>query len=74
MKWYLIFGLLLFSCQSKNYTYEIHKTLYYNDKPYEGVWYTDSIDFLGDTVFYKNSDGSRIKISPPYILIDKTKI
>jgi len=32
----------------------------------DAVWYSDTLGFDYDTVYYKNSDGSVVRISPPY--------
>jgi hypothetical protein len=34
------------------------------------IWYTDTINFDGHTIFYYNSDGSQVRINPPYNIID----
>jgi hypothetical protein len=39
---------------------------------HDAIWYTDTISFDGDTIYYFNSDGSEVRIYPPYILIDNT--
>lgn len=72
-----IISLLLFSCERKNYKYEIHGNIYL--KTVEGtyvkhpaIWLTDTISFDGDTIYYENTDGSKVRIMPPYILKDKT--
>ena len=66
--------LLSFSCTKKEYRYEIHGKIYVPTSGLSGlhdaVWYADSIDYSGDTLFYINSDGTRVNIRPPYKLID----
>ena len=39
---------------------------------HDAIWYTDTISFDGDTIYYFNSDGSEVRIYPPFILIDHT--
>ena len=39
---------------------------------HDAIWYTDTISFDGDTAYYFNSDGSEVRIYPPYVLIDKS--
>jgi hypothetical protein len=73
MKKFLFIGLILLSCTKKEYKYEIHKIIDVNDTTVNAIWYTDTIQMLGDTIFYVNSDSSSVKICPPYFLIDKTK-
>ena len=33
---------------------------------HDAIWYTDTIYYQNDTVCYDNSDGSTVKIAPPY--------
>lgn len=72
-----LISLLLFSCERKNYRYEIHGNIYLktNEGKYvkhPAIWITDTISFDGDTIYYENSDGSIVRIMPPYILKDNT--
>lgn len=75
----LIFALviILVSCNKKDYRYEIRGKVYVPtsgiNPVHDAVWYTDSINFNGDTIYYFNSDGSKVKINPPYVLIDHSK-
>ena len=66
--------LLTFSCSKKEYRYEIHGKIYIPtsgiNPVHDAIWYTDTISFDGDTIYYFNSDGSEVRIKPPYILID----
>ncbi len=68
--------LFTFSCNKKKYRYEIHGKVYVptsgSSGMYDAIWLTDTISFDGDTAYYFNSDGSEVRIYPPYILIDKT--
>jgi hypothetical protein len=68
--------LILFSCNRKEYKYEIHGKVYVPttglNPMHDAIWYTDTISFDGDTLYYFNSDGSEVRINPPYILIDKS--
>ena len=76
MKKILLIGLLLFSCTKKEYRYEIKGKVYVptsgTNPMHDAIWYTDTISFDGDTLYYFNSDGSEVRINPPYILIDHT--
>ena len=75
----LLFVLLILSssCVKKEYRYEIHGKVYvptYGPNPiHNAIWYTDSISYKGDTIYYFNSDGSKVQINPPYFLIDHLK-
>ena len=70
-------GMVLFSCNRKEYKYEIHGKVYVPtsgvNPMHDAIWYTDTIKFDGDTIFYFNSDGSEVRIKPPYILKDNSK-
>ena len=71
----LLLSILLFSsCGKKEYRYEIRGKVYVPtsglNPMHDATWFTDSIDFDGDTIYYFNSDGSEVKIRPPFILID----
>jgi len=74
MKKILLISLLLFSCNKKEYRYEIKGKVYVptsgTNPMHDAIWYTDTIGFDGDTLYYFNSDGSEVRINPPYILID----
>jgi hypothetical protein len=74
MKKLLLISLLLFSCTKKEYRYEIKGQVYVPtsgvNPMHDAIWYTDTINFDGDTLYYFNSDGSEVRITPPYILID----
>ena len=68
---------MIFSCVTKEYKYEIHGKVYIPtsglDPMHDAIWYTDRISFNGDTLYYFNSDGSKVTIRPPYILIDNSR-
>ncbi len=70
-------AMVLFSCGEKKYKYEIHGKVYIPtsgvNPMHDAIWYTDTIGFDGDTIYYFNSDGSEVRIKPPYILIDNSK-
>ena len=73
----LLITFIIFSCNKREYKYEIHGKIYIptaGPHPmHNATWYTDTINFNGDTAYYFNSDGSKVTIRPPYILIDKSK-
>ena len=56
-------GLTLVSCTSKKYKYKIKGQ----------VRVTKSDTTILDTAYYFNSDGSEVRIYPPFILLDNTK-
>ena len=67
---YLLF--ILASCQFKGYKYKIKGKIYIPtsgvNPMHDAVWFTDSIRFKNDTIFYTNSDGSVVQINPPYTI------
>ena len=69
--------ILFFSCNKKEYRYEIHGKVYVPtsglNPMHDAIWYTDTISFDGDTIYYFNSDGSEVRIIPPYKIIDNQK-
>jgi len=72
-----ITSLVMFSCGEKNYKYEIHGKVYVPTSGinplHNAIWYTDTISFDGDTIYYFNSDGSEVRIKPPYFIINNSK-
>jgi hypothetical protein len=76
---FLVFLIILitFSCNRNKYRYKIHGKIYIPTSGlhpiHDAIWYTDTISFDGDTLYYFNSDGSKVTIRPPYTLIDNTK-
>jgi hypothetical protein len=68
-------SILLIGCK-KDYKYEIRGKVYIptsgTNPMHDAIWYTDTISFDGDTIYYENSDGSVVRIAPPYILKDNT--
>jgi hypothetical protein len=70
----LLISFLVFSCVEKKYKYEIKGKVYVptsgNNPMHDAIWYTDTISFDGDVAYYFNSDGSEVRIYPPFILID----
>ena len=70
MKKIFLITLLLTSCVGKKYKYEIRGKVYIPSNGitniHDAVWYTDTITFKGDTICYFNSDGSEVRITPPF--------
>jgi hypothetical protein len=70
--------LILTSCSHKDYRYEIKGKVYIPtsglNPMHDATWYADSIKFDGDTIYYFNSNGTEVRINPPYkLIIHKTK-
>jgi len=58
------------SCKSKvDTTFRIEGSVETEKGPHPAIWYTDQINFNGDTLYYINSDSSRVDIAPPYEII-----
>jgi hypothetical protein len=68
----IVITLTLFSCGKNVHRYEIKGTVMTNKGPHPAIWYTDTISFDGDTAYYFNTDGTEVRINPPYVLIDKS--
>lgn len=70
-------GLTLVSCTSKKYKYKIKGQVRVHKSDttilHDAIWYTDTISFDEDTAYYFNSDGSEVRIYPPFILINNSK-
>ena len=64
--------LIVSSCtnKQKQWKYEIHGFVNTDKGLHEAIWYTDTIDFDGESLFYHNSDGTKVTINPPFILHD----
>lgn len=63
------------SCTSKvDTTFRIEGNVDTKNGPHPAIWYTDQINFNGDSLYYINSDSSRVDIAPPYeILVNEEK-
>jgi hypothetical protein len=76
IKTLLLILLLFSSCGRKEYRYEIRGKIYIPtsglNPMHNAVWFTETINFDGDTIYYFNSNGTKVKIRPPFILIDHT--
>jgi hypothetical protein len=57
---------LLCSCINDNFKYRILGKVKTKEGLKDAVWYTDTLGFDYDTIYYENSDGSVVRISPPY--------
>ena len=70
-------GLTLVSCTSKKYKYKIKGQVRVTKLDttilHDAIWYTDTISFDEDTAYYFNSDGSEVRIYPPFILLEIIK-
>jgi len=53
-----------------DWRYEIHGYIIQDGKTHPAIWKTDTIEFDKDHLFYQNSDGTKVVIPAPYVLID----
>jgi hypothetical protein len=54
--------LLLFACNSTpKFKYKVINSTYTKDRP--GIFYTDTLEFTGDSMGYHNTNGSYVLIS-----------
>lgn len=65
---FLFLVTLISSCNNREFKYRIDGTVKVNDTIYPAIWYTDTISFDNDTAYYYNSDGSEVRIYPPFTL------
>ena len=72
MKKLLLIILLLTSCVGIQYKYKVTGKVYMTtpgpNPMHDAIWYTDTLGFDGDTAYYFNSDGSEVRIYPPYTI------
>ena len=68
---------IMVSCNRKEYKYKILGKIYIPtsglNPMHDAIWYTNTINFDGDTIYYFNSDSTKVIIRPPYTLIDNSK-
>lgn len=64
----LLFTFVFFMSCKNEYKYEFRGYVNTNEGQKEAIWYCDTFNFDSDTAFYTNSDGSIVKIYPPYIV------
>jgi hypothetical protein len=66
----LLILLAITSCESHDYKYRISGRVIMPDstpaKLHNAVWFTDDINFDDSTLYYFNSNGSRVNIYPPF--------
>ncbi len=66
--------LLTIGCApSSPYKYKIEGSINTKNGVRPAIWYTDTISFKEDTAFYKNSDGSVVKIPQPYRIYEEKR-
>jgi len=59
--------------QKKKWNYEVKGYVIVDGKKKPAIWYTDTLYWISeDSCGYKNSDGTKVNIKTPYLLIDHT--
>lgn len=59
--------------QEKKWNYEVKGYVIVDGKKKPAIWYTDTLYWISeDSCGYKNSDGTKVNIKTPYLLIDHT--
>jgi len=70
MKTLLIVISLIFisSCKpiTDDYVFKVKGFVETTKGSHDAIWYTNELNFDGDTLYYINSDSSKVTISPPY--------
>ena len=64
----IIIVLFILSCKP-NYKYKIEGQINTSKGKRKAIWYTDTFNFNNETLFYKNTDNSLVKIYPKYKII-----
>ena len=64
--------VLLASCNQLDYKYHVVGKVITKTGLKDAEWYTDTLSINNDTLFYKNSDSSIVKIYPPYTVYEIT--
>jgi hypothetical protein len=62
--------MMITSCGGHEYKYRVSGKVILPESPViksnNAVWYTDTLQFDGDTAYYYNSNGNRVNIYPPF--------
>lgn len=72
MKKLFIFLILfsVISCKTNNYKYKVKGKIYIPTSGVnpmdDAVWYTNNYNIVNDTLIYRNSDGSEVRVNPPF--------
>jgi len=70
----IAFAAISLSCTNKitkqepKRLYKIEGYVEVDNKMHDAIWYTDTVYFVYDSVCYDNSDGSKVRIAPPYTI------
>lgn len=68
----LLLLLVITSCSTNDYKYRIKGRIYVPtsgaNPMHDAIWYANSIHLVNDTLVYYNSDGSEVRINPPFTI------
>jgi hypothetical protein len=68
MKKLLLISLVLVSCTAKEYKYRVVGSVVKNNKKYNAVWFTNDLKFDNESVYYYNSNKTKVIIYPPFTI------
>jgi hypothetical protein len=68
MKKLLLISLVLVSCTAKEYKYRVVGSVVKNKKKYKAVWLTNDLKFDYESVYYYNSNKTKVIIYPPFTI------
>jgi hypothetical protein len=68
MKKLLLISLVLVSCTVKEYKYRVVGSVVKNNKKYNAVWFTNDLKFDNESVYYYNSNKTKVIIYPPFTI------
>lgn len=66
-----IFIVAITTAPKKQWKWEVRGQVIHNGSERPAIWYTDSLDYITeDSCGYHNSDGTKVTIESPYVLVD----
>ena len=68
MKKLLLISLVLVSCTAKEYKYRVVGSVVKNNKKYNAVWFTNDLKFDNESVYYYNSNKTKVIIYQPFTI------
>lgn len=66
-----IFIVAIKTSPKKQWKWEVRGNVMYHGTQRPAIWWTDSLDYINaDSCGYHNSDGSKVIIKSPFVLVD----
>lgn len=67
--------IIISSCKPKtdNYVFKVVGSVETTKGSHDAIWYTNELNFDGDTLYYTNTDSSKVTIHPPYEIYPNEK-